>query len=128
MKMSTPIKPTTTATIKIDGVPIGLGLVTKSSLNFTMDTDEFYGIGDEGEPTVFPGHRHYKGSFEKAWINHEYLDDALAGAAVEIEFSPDGSKKLTVTGAYLNIVNFVMDEDKVVLENLSFVGSGITPT
>jgi len=121
--MSTPFRPTT-ATIKYGNTTVGNGLIVGSSLNFSLDVDEFYGMGDQ-DPTLIKGHKHYGGRFRKAWLDHSFFNDALAGYVCDIVFTPVAGKTLTVKNAILRVWDFTMDEDAVVLENMDFVGDDI---
>jgi len=122
--MSSPFKPLE-ATIKYGNTTVGAGIVTASSLNFALDVDEYYGIGGEGEPSLVKGHKHYRGTFRKAWLDHTFLEDAMAGYVCDIVFTPTAGYTITVENAILRVWDFTMDEDAVVAENMDFIGDGI---
>jgi len=123
--MSTPYKPLK-ASIKIGTNTIGAGLTSASSLSFSLDVDEYYGLGSEGKPTLVKGNKHYSGRLTKAWLDKTYGELVLGGAAADIVFYPEGSVSgkptITVKNAILRVWDFTMDQDAIVAEGLEFIG------
>jgi hypothetical protein len=123
--MSSPFKPLV-ASIKIGDSTIGAGLTTSSSLSFSLDVEEYYGLGDQGKPTLVKGNKHFAGTIEKAYIDKTYAELVLGGTAADITFYPEGTgtgkQTITVKNAILTTWEFKMDEDDIVAESLEFVG------
>lgn len=128
--MSTPWKPLK-AVIKSGADTIGSGLTSASRLGFSLDVDEYYGLGDEGKPTLIVGNQHFSGSFTKAWLDKVWAEKAIKtpGTKADIIFYPEGvasgKPTITVKNAIFEGWDFTMDRGDIVAEGLAFKGDGL---
>jgi len=122
--MSDPFKPLE-ASIKYGNTTVGGGIISASGLDFALDVDEYYGIGGGGEPSLVKGHRHYRGTLRKAWLDLTFLEDAMAGYVCDIVFTPTAGFTITVENAIIRVYGITMDEDAVLAESIDFIGDGI---
>jgi len=117
------------AVIKIGTSEIGAGLTSASSLAFSLDVDEYYGLGGEGKPKLVKGNKRFSGRLRKAYIDKTYAELVMGGTAADIVFYPEGKatgkQTVTVKNAILRGWDFTMDEGAVVAEGLEFVGDDL---
>jgi hypothetical protein len=126
--MSTPFKPLK-AKIKLGTTEIGIGDINTSSLNFSLDVDEHYGLGDEGKPKLVKGNKHFTGRLNKIYVDKTYAEKVLAGDAMDMVFYPEGTTQgkqtVTVKNAILRVWDYRMDRDAIVAEGVEFIGDDL---
>jgi hypothetical protein len=128
MPTTDPYKPLQ-GVIKLGTNEIGAALTTTGNLDFKLDVDEHYGLGDAGKPKLVKGNKHFKGKLSKAWIDKTFGELVTAGTQVDVVFYPEGKDTgkptVTVKNAILHDWSFKMDRSSIVAEDLAFTGDDL---
>jgi hypothetical protein len=105
--------------------------VQSVDLEFARDINRFYGMGNDGEPSLIAGHKSYTGTIEKLFVSE--VDGAAIIAAMDagspfstVKFYPTGiaGKVFTLTTVYVKRYRPSADENSPVVEAVEFEAEG----
>jgi len=127
---------TLVAVFKYGNTTVASGVMQNVEFETTREVHRHYGMGNDGVPSLTPGHLAYVGSAEKLFLDE---DDATAIlAAMEagsplatVKFYPQGLAAGTVhtlTNVLFSAIRHRAAENEVVIEGLEFEGEGYAVT